>query len=98
MSSVTVKQFNFPSLHLIAARGGFDEPPRCRRVFIDGAAHLRAHENADTSATLGGELETARLDSIQPIDRRYRGADAAAAQAFRNRPEPVVAIRAAQQQ
>jgi hypothetical protein len=97
LSSVTVKKFHAPSLHLVAAGRGLDKPARGRRVSVAEPRRIGAHEKPHAASTLGGELQPPRLDLAQTLNERDCRADTATAQAFGHRPKLVRAICAAQQ-
>src|SRR5580698_5345730 len=56
LSSMTVKKFDTPSLHLVAAGRGLDKPARGRRVIVADPRRVGAHEKPHAAPTLGGEL------------------------------------------
>src|ERR1700677_1735380 len=57
LSSVTVKKFHAPSLHLVAAGRGLDKPACSRRVSVADPRRVGAHEKPHAAPTLGGELQ-----------------------------------------
>jgi hypothetical protein len=97
LSSMTMKQFNAPSLHVRATRRGLQKPSRCRRVSIALARCMRAHEKSHTAPALGGELQTPGLDLIQAFNGSDGCAHPAASQAFRQRPQLICTMGAAEQ-
>jgi hypothetical protein len=97
LSSVTVKKFHAPSLHLVAAGRGLDKPARGRRVSVADPPRIGAHKNPHAAPALGGELQPSRLDLAQTLNERDGRADPATAQALGQRPKLVCAIRTAQQ-
>jgi hypothetical protein len=97
LSSVTVKKFDAPSLHLVAAWNRLDEPARGGRVSVADPWRIGAHEKPHAAPALGGELQPPSLDLAQTLNERDSRADPATAQAFGQRPKLVRAIRAAQQ-
>ena len=62
LSSVTVKKFHAPSLHLVAAWNRLDKPARGSRVIVADPRRIGAHEKAHAAPALGGELQPPRLD------------------------------------
>src|SRR5580704_16905092 len=62
LSSVTVKKFHAPSLHLVAAGRGLDKPARGSRIIIADPRRIGAHEKAHASPALSSELQPPRLD------------------------------------
>jgi hypothetical protein len=97
--SVTENQLYPPALHISFPPCGSHEPARDGGVLggVTGVAAAAAcgpggsHEQPDPPATFRGELEPARLDSVEtPLafrQRRHNRTDARAAQAFRDGPE-----------
>ena len=93
---MTVKKFDTPSLHLVAAGRGLDKPARGRRVIVADPRRVGAHEKPHAAPTLGGELQPPRLDLAQTLNERDGRSDPRATQALGQRPKQVRAIRAAQ--
>ena len=94
---MTVKKFQTPSLHLVAAGRGLDKPSRGGRVIVAYPRRIGPHEKAHAAPALGGELQPPRLDLAQTLNERDGRADPTTAQALGQRPKLVRAIRAAQQ-
>ena len=94
---MSVKKFNAPTLHLVAAWNRLDKPARGRRVSVADPRRIGAHEKAHAAPALGGELQAPRLNLAQTLNERDGRADPATAQALGQCPKLVRAIRAAHQ-
>jgi hypothetical protein len=94
---MTVKKFYTPSLHLVAARCGLDEPARGCRVNVADPRRIGAHKKPHAAPALGGELQSPCLDLAESLNESHGSTNPATAETFCQRPKLVRAIRAAKQ-
>ena len=86
---MTVQKLDAPSLHLVSAGRGLDEPACGRRIRGTGPRCVRTQEDSHAAPALGGKLQPPRFDLAETFNKRDGRADPSTSQAFGQCPQLV---------